>query len=303
MCSKMWIRSLCLVLFAVVLAGGTAVYAKDTSPREFRIVLVPERNIFEQERKYRVLCDYMCARLGVEMTFEVLKSYNDVMVALEEGEADGGFLGSFLAVHGIVKHGLVPLVRPEWLSGDSHYSSYVFKRKGSPITRDITTWKGRSIALASRHTSAGFFFPLALVRNEGIKDLEEFFSEVQLSGSHDASIWMVANGLADLGAAKNTVFDETMQRKPGLRERVEILHSGGHYPDSTLVLSEKVPPALVERIRSVFLGMSDSADGREVLKRFKANRFIPSPVEDYKDVLEVVKAAGYDIEKVKVAEH
>lgn len=298
---KRWSRAAVFVLVALSIWISVARAASEKEP--FRIVLVPERNIFEQERKYRVLCDYLCTRLPVKVTFEVLKSYEDVMIALEVNTADGGFLGSFLATHGIVRHGFVPLVRPEWLSGESHYSSYVFKKKGSSIYRDITTWEGRSIALASRHTSAGFFFPMALVRNEGIKDPEEYFSELQLSGSHDATIWMVVNGLADLGAAKNTVFDETMQRKPGLKEKIEILYSGGYYPDSTLVLHESVPPAMVEKIRSAFLGMSDTAEGRDVLEKFKANRFIPSPAEDYKDVLDVVKAAGCDISKINVVEH
>ena len=293
-----------LILAALLIMKPFPAIAGEGGIRTLRFILVPERNIFRQEEKYRKLCDYLCSHLSpVKVLFEVAKSYEEVMSQMEDGRAQGGVLGSFLAVHGMEKHGFVPLVRPVWLSGDSYYRSYVFKKTGSGLTRDISTWKGKSIAMANRSTSAGFFFPMALVKTGGIDDPEAFFSKLFFTGSHDASIWMVAKGLADLGAAKNTVFDETMKIKPELGGQVEILYSGGHFPDDTVTVIREVPSALREKIIEVFLHMDATAEGREVLKRFGARRFIPSPPADYADVIKIVKAGGFDLQKLKVVEH
>ena len=287
----------------LVASFGLAPGARAAEERKvLRIVLVPERNIFEQERKYRYLCDYACSQLHMDVTFDVLRGYGEVLKALDEGKADGAFMGSYVAALGIENHGLVPLVRPEWPTGETHYRSYIFKRSGLPITRDVSTWKNRSFVFVSPYTSAGYFFPLALLKDEGVGEPAEFFSRIQFSGSHDAAIWMVANDIVEIGAAKNTIYDEILKRKPELASRVEILYTGGHYPDSTLCLKEGVSSKDAEALRAVFLGMSSSKEGQDVLKKFGANRFVPASPEDFDSVREVVKDSGNDLKKMKITD-
>jgi len=295
---KRWIRALIIGLSIFgwsVLLPPVAVQAAEQDQDTFLFVLVPERNIFEQEKKYRILCEYLCDRLSINVDFAVLSSYEDVMKQIVDGKAQGGVMGSFLAAHTMAKHGMVPLVRPEWLSGRSYYSSRVFKRAGTALTRDVRSWKGKSIALVNRHTSAGFFFPLALLKENGVDDPDDFFSKIVFTGSHDAPVWMVARGLADLGAAKDSIFDETLRKRPELKDQIEVLYSGGHFPDATFMVSPRVLPALRDALINAFLDMDSTPDGKNVLSRFGAKRFILSPPGDYGDVHRVVKESGFDI--------
>ena len=156
--------------------------------------------------------------------------------------------------------------------------------------------------IVSPHTSAGYFFPLALLRKEGISEPAGYFSRTQFSGSHDAAVWMVANDIADMGAAKNTVYDELLERKPELTSRVEILYKGGHYPDATLCLKKETPTEIREALRTVFLGMSGHKDGLEVLKSFGANRFVSAAPDDFETVRKVVAESGYDLKKMKISQ-
>jgi phosphonate transport system substrate-binding protein len=288
-------------LIVFLLAGASQALAADY--KDIRLVLVPERNIFTQERKYRKMCDYLCDKIPGEVTFEVLKSYKDVMAEIEAGKAQGGFLGSFVALHGIVKHDFIPLVRPEWLSGKSTYGGVIFTNARSDISKDIRTWEGREIALASRHTSAGYFYPLAHVKKSGIEGGETIFGEVVFAGSHDAAIWMVSKGAADMGAAKNTVFEETLKRKPELKSQLRVLYEGGAYPDSTLVVRPDLPANIRGALKEVLLTMHDSPDGVKVLERFGARRFINTEPEHFKPVRKVVRDAGFDINRIRVVDH
>ena len=295
---RRWSKTALLVL-ALLLATLSPVQGTPAK-KSFRIVLVPERNIFEQQRKYRALCDYICSQLPFTVKFEVLKGYRDVLHVLKDGEAEGAFMGSFVAAFGIENFGFVPLVRPVWPSGDSHYSSYVFKRAGLPITRDLATWKGRSFVFVSPHTSAGYFFPLALLKDYGVDEPAAFFSGIRFSGSHDAAVWMVANDMAEMGAAKNTVFEEYVKRKPELGEKIEILYTGGHYPDSTLLVRAGVSREAREAFRTVFLRMASHSEGMESLKMFGAMRFVTAEKEDYKDVRKVVEQSGHHLNDVSL---
>ena len=298
---KKWSKAAVLI-FALLLTGSGPVLAAN-GDELLRIVLVPERNIFEQQRKYQNLCDYMGKLLPMEFRFQVLKGYREVLSALKEGKAGGAFMGSFVATYGIDNYGLIPLVRPVWPSGESHYSSYIFKRSGLPVTRDITTWKGRSFVFVGPHTSAGYFFPLSLLWKNGVKEPGEFFSGVQFAGSHDAAVWMVANDLADLGAAKNTVFKEYVNRRPELGDKLEILYTGGHFPDSTLVVISDLHQELREAIRTVFLRMDSHREGREVLKMFGAMKFVNTSPVEFADVRRTAAQSGSDVTSMKILDN
>jgi phosphonate transport system substrate-binding protein len=298
---KRWSKAAALIL--VTLLVSVSVTQAANGKKTFRIVLVPERNIFEQQRKYQNLCDYTCKLLPMDIRFEVLKGYKEVLSAVKEGRADGAFMGSFVAAYGIDNYGLIPLVRPVWPSGESHYRSYIFKRSGLPVTRDIATWKGRSFVFVGPHTSAGYFYPLSLLRSYGVKEPGEFFSRIQFAGSHDAAIWMVANDIADIGSAKNTIFKEFIKRKPELGEKIEILYADGHYPDSTLVVRADLPQEIREAMRTVFLRMDSGQEGQEVLKMFGALKFIKTSPDEYGEVRKVVRESGYKMSTMKVLDN
>ncbi|UCF30051.1 MAG: phosphate/phosphite/phosphonate ABC transporter substrate-binding protein [bacterium] len=285
------------VFLAVLLA---AVPSAAQQPKVFRIVLVPERNIFDQEQKYRNLCDHLCSVLPVRVVFEVLQGYEEVMVEIETGTAQGAVLGSFLMAHGIARHDFIPLARPAWNTGDSFYRSYIFKRTQSPITEDVGSWKGKSFAFANRHTSAGYFFPLAVLRDQGVQRGEDHFSKVQVTGSHDTAVWVVASGLADIGAAKSTVFDEMMASRPGLADKIQVLRTGGRFPDATFVVNPRVEAEMRDALKNALLDLSTTPQGKAVLERFGASRFVPSEAGDYDDVFRVIEAAGFDIYKLPI---
>ncbi|UCG39088.1 MAG: phosphate/phosphite/phosphonate ABC transporter substrate-binding protein [bacterium] len=293
-------RGALLTLLVGVLLATPAAAAGNR--KVIRVVLVPERNIFEQERKYRSLCDYACEQMPMNVRFEVLKGCREVLMALADGKADAGFLGSFVGAYGMDKFGLIPLLRPEWADGESYYSSYVFKRKEVPATREISTWRGLSMVFASPHTSAGYFYPLALLRSEGIEEPGDFFSTITFSGSHDAAIWMVANGMADLGAVKNTIYEELSRRKPEMMANLEVLYTGGRFPDSTLMVTPAMTTEVREAMRTVFLRMGSQDQGLEVLRQFGARRFVAAATEDFGEVRKVVADSGHRLSDLQVLE-
>jgi phosphonate transport system substrate-binding protein len=62
----------------------------------------------------------------------------------------------------------VPLARPVNNDGTSTYFGYIFVRKDSNI-KETADMKGKTLALVERATTAGYVFPLAWFKLQGVK--------------------------------------------------------------------------------------------------------------------------------------
>jgi len=67
--------------------------------------------------------------------------------------------------------------------------------------------RGKRFAFVEHATMAGYLFPLAYFKASNIPDPQRYLGQSFFAGSHDASILAVLNREADIGAAKNTIFD------------------------------------------------------------------------------------------------
>jgi ABC-type phosphate/phosphonate transport system substrate-binding protein len=226
----------------------------------------------------------------------VQRSYHDALEQIRKGGVDGGWLGSAPGAYAFEAAGYLPVARMEDLRGDSFYRSSIFRRKESAVTADPSTWGGKVFAFPSRTTSAGFLYPVAYMRARGVKDPLGFLSSASIfTGSHDTALWAVANGRAELGACKSTVFNSVMESSPDIRGRVEVVHVGGSFPLDSLFLRPSLEEPLRGEIRRALLAMEADPQAAAALKRLGARRMVVTTKDDYQEVHRTLKDAGYDI--------
>ncbi|MEW6218388.1 MAG: phosphate/phosphite/phosphonate ABC transporter substrate-binding protein [Thermodesulfobacteriota bacterium] len=281
------------VLVAVLLAGPgrpAPAIAQDAS-RPLVIGLLPELNVFAQMERFRPLAAYLGPRLGRPVQLTMLSRYGNIIDRLRDGEVDGAFLGSFTGALAIAQLHVEPLARPVNLDGTSTYTGLLFVRRASGI-HSIADMKGKSLALVERATTAGYVFPLAFVRSQGIPSLEDHFREIFFAGSHDAAIQAVLDGRADVGAAKNTIFQRLRLAAPALDERLTVLAESAPVPSNGLCVKPEVPAADKSRLKSLLLGLDMDPDGRETLAALGALRFLATSADDYQPVRQLTHEAG-----------
>jgi phosphonate transport system substrate-binding protein len=262
------------------------------------IALLPERNVFEQKKKYLPLQNYLSEKLGISVYFKLLDNYDHIFAELLDGKVDGGFWGSMNGAIAQLRGGVEILARPVWEDSTSTYLSYIYTSKGSSITADPKTWSGKSIAFVNKATTAGFLYPMSLLREAGIDaDPGEYFSRAIFSGSHDASIMAVFQGEVDMGASKNTIYQEYIDRHPEVRDGLVIIATSPHVPSNGLGVRPDLSDNLKKSLREVLISMKDDEEGRSVLKQFGALRFIATSFEDYRPVIDMAKIAGIKLEE------
>lgn len=262
---------------------------------EILLGIEPEHNIFDQVERYRHLADYLTAQLGVKVNLTVMSRYGEVIKRFTAKRLDGAFLTSYTATMGIKELNLEPVANPVNLRGESTSQGYLFVRKDSGI-HNVQDMQGKRIVFVDPATTEGYLFPLAYLHQHGVSDINSFFQEhFYFSGSHASAIFAVLDGRADIGAAKDTVFQKLVRTDPFISQELFVIAQSEKVPEVTLCIRSEMDQELKERLRTVLLQMDKTTEGRNVLRRFEALRFIKSDTSDFEMVDRLAQEARASI--------
>jgi phosphonate transport system substrate-binding protein len=245
-----------------------------------RIGLVPERDIFEQRRRYAAIADYLSSELHRPVELVTVRSYSDVLGEFRDRRIDGAFLGSLTAVLAVDQLGVTILARPQAVDGISTYRGVIFVPEASPV-QSIDDLAGRSIVMVPTTTGSNLF-PIAELSRRGILTGPKPPTLIYV-GTHDDAILEVSDGHADAGAVKDRRLDEFEKSHPKFRR----LATSDAVPENALVMRKDLPVDQLESLRAAVLLMHQSDAGRTALATFGASRFLPTGLKDY--------AAIYDL--------
>ncbi len=262
--------------------------------QELLIGLIPEQNVFLQRERYQVLKRYLFDKLGVTINFTSLSRYGNIIDHFTSEKMDGAFFGSFTYALAHHQLGVEPLVRPVNPDGTSTYHGYIFTRKDSGI-RSAANMKGRRFAFVDRATTAGYLFPLAYFKGHGIANPHGFLGESFFAGSHDAAILAVLNKEADIGAAKNTVYDQLATENPRIEKELVILVASEVVPQNCLAVRKDLDPELKNALKQALLDMDKNDEGMETLRKFGARGFIETYDGDYHYLYKLASDAGINL--------
>jgi phosphonate transport system substrate-binding protein len=284
-----WILcALCLPLLAACSPKEPPPPAKKPPAGQLLIGLIPEQNIFKQMERYEPLMEYLYRKTGTRIKLIILPRYGNLIDNFRSSSMDGAFFGSFTYTLAHAKLGVEVLARPEGLDNVSTYHGLIFVRKDSRI-RTARDMKGKRFAFVDKATTAGYLLPLAYFHDNGIPDYNNYLKEAYFAGTHEDAILDVLNRKADVGAAKNTVFQRLAAADPRILKELVVLERSPDVPENALALRADIDASVRDRLKDALLKMNLDPDGKKVLERFGAERFIETRNEEY-DV--VVKYSG-----------
>ncbi|HSM92841.1 MAG TPA: phosphate/phosphite/phosphonate ABC transporter substrate-binding protein [Anaeromyxobacteraceae bacterium] len=282
------------LLFGLLLVPVHA--AADAHAQKPRILigLIPELNIFKQKARFHLLGEYLTRKVGVPVEFTILSRYGNILESFQTERMDGAFFGSFTGALALEKLGVIPLARPVNLDGSSTYHGHLFVRADSQI-RSVKQLRGKRMAFVDRATTAGYVFPLAVLRKAGIAAPDGFFGEYYFTGSHDAAIAAVLDRKADAGAAKHSVYDRIRKENPAVDRELSIIAESPPVPSNGLCVRRDLNLVLQASLKKALLDLERDPDGAQVLAQFGALRFIETTAEDYRPVIDLAREAGIDL--------
>jgi phosphonate transport system substrate-binding protein len=282
---------LALILLSALTLPGAAMAAKSG---KIVIGIIPEVNLVKQMDRYVPLADYLEKKVGADVEMKPFSSYGHLFEEMRDGHIDAGFFGSL--VYGITRAriGIIPVARVVHLNGNSTYSGVLFARRDAGI-RKATDMKGKVIALVDPATSAGYLAQKEYFSDKGInleKDLKIIWT-----GSHEAAIRAVLSNQAPIGGAKSTVVEKFRRENRTFDTVVEILNHNpkNGLPDITFAVRTGLPPEMSKKLGTALLTMHSTPDGRAVLAKLEATRFIATRDEDFKPLYDWVRHLKIDL--------
>lgn len=103
------------------------------------------------------------------------------------------------------------------------------------------------------------------------------------------------NRKADIGAAKNTVFERLAASDGRVRRELLVLETSPAVPENALAFRHDLDETVKSAVAQALLNMQNDEQGLAVLNDFGARRFIPTRDADYEPVYRYARQIGLDL--------
>jgi phosphonate transport system substrate-binding protein len=283
-------------LFAALLLGCSktekASSQKMPAGPPLLIGLIPEQNIFRQFERYEPLARYLSKKTNVNIKLSVLPRYGNIITNFKSEKMDGAFFGSFVYALAHARLGVEVLARPVGLDGASTYHGLIFVRKDSGI-KSVEDMKGKRFAFVDKAATAGYLLPLAYFHKYKL-NYKTFLKESYFTGTHDDAIYDVLNKKADVGAAKNTVYERLAGTDSRIKNELMILDRSPDVPENGLAVRRDLDDTIKQKLKETLLGMNGDPEGIALLKDFGAQKFVETTDKDYLPVYQYAREVHLD---------
>ena len=254
---------------------------------------------------YEEIAGYVAEKLAVEAQVISGMSYEESNMLLEQGIIQAGFVCGLPYTQKAAEEKLELVAIPvmNTMAGDfadapgyedvpGKYYSYTIVKKDSPINswQDL---KGKSYVYNDQTSNSGYNMPRYKLVQLGAKSWEEYFSRIEVSGSHEESIRMVAKGLVDASSVDSLVldYDRHIGQADALNVKIiESLFPGGAGAPP-VVVGKMVDSQLKARLQAVLTNMHNDPKGMAILQKGLLKRFDPPSDANYDDIRNMEKAA------------
>jgi phosphonate transport system substrate-binding protein len=244
---------------------------------------------------YGKVVDYLARTSGIPLELVTGLAYTTINQMLEAGAVDYGFICGYPYI--LAHDQAVPKVElvaapvpkdPRYLHRPVYFSDLIV-RKESPF-RTLRDLRGRTYVFNEETSNSGYNMPRSYLVKLGLTS--GFFGTVLRSGSHEASIRMVAQGLADASFVDSLVLDYDRAKGVGEAAQVKVIESLGPVATVPFVVSTAALHT-VGPLKASLLRMHLDPRGRQVLDEAFLERFAEVSDADY-DGLRAMKRSAED---------
>ena len=241
---------------------------------------------------YGKIVDYLAEKSDVPLELVTGLAYTTINQMLEAGAVDYGFICGYpyILAHDqpVPKLELVaaPVPKdPRYLNRPVYFSDLVVRRD-SPF-KTLHDLRGRTFVYNEETSNSGYNMPRSHLVKLGLTN--GFFGKVLRSGSHEASIRMVAQGLADASFVDSLVLDYDRAKGIGDAAEVRVIDSLG--PAATVPFVVSTAAVIKAPLKARLLAMHEDPRGRQILDEAFLDRFAEVTDADYDGLRAMKKAA------------
>lgn len=276
-------------------ASQQAFAAQCENPDALTFAMVPTEETVAELELYKPVTDRMAKLTGKKIQFFMPTSYASVVEALLGGFVDVAVLGPYTYVIANSKDPNIEVFatyakRPGHLQEEGPgYKAALVSKKGSKFT-SIESLKGATIGLTDPGSTSGNLVPRVVFTKVIGEPLEDYFSKVVYTGSHELSTVAVHQGKVDAAFVATHRFDNVVNKGEVKLADYNVLWSSPAIPQDPFVYRDSLCDEIKAKIADTFLGLKDEMQAKKFLDNVKSNTFVRMTSSDY-DVIRDLKKA------------
>ena len=285
-----------LTAFAVMLGFSQTVSAQEClNPDALTFAMVPTEESTAELDLYKPVTDRLGTLTGKQIEFFLPTSYASVVEGLLGGFVHVAVLGPYAYVIANEKDSSVEVFatyakKPGHMQEEGPgYRAALITLKGSKFD-SIESIKGSTLGLVDPGSTSGNLMPRVVFGDVIGMDLDDYFSKVFYTGSHELSSVAVGEGKVDAAFVATHRFDNVVNKGEIKLEDVNVLWQSDPIPQDPFVYQGRLCPELKEKIAETFLGLGDDENAANFLDNVKSNKFVPMESSDY-DIIRALKKA------------
>ena len=239
---------------------------------------------------YQELLIYLEEKLNQQVELVLRPTYSEINDLIKEQRVDVAFICTLAYVEGIEDSFLELLVVPQMYGASVYYSYLIVPVNSNAVT--LGDLRGTDFAFTDPLSNSGYLVPsyqLSLLDETPFS----FFSSHIFTYSHDNSILAVSDNIIDGAAVDSLVYDQLIFDNPALAEKTKVIARWGPYGIPPVVIRKGLDPQLKDELLNLFLEISKSEDGQEILGKLSIDRFVVASDAIYGSIREMKKQLGW----------
>jgi phosphonate transport system substrate-binding protein len=279
-------------LASLQLAFGSASGQPVSNPAKLRVALLPDENASTIIQNAAPLKAYLERSLGKDVELVVTTDYSSMIEAMRFGRIEVAYFGPLSYVLAKSK---APEIEPFAVGvskGSPTYKSVIIARADGPV-KSLADIKGKMVGFGDFASTSSHLIPRALIARNGLIGDTDY--KYVLLGAHDAVARAVQAGQVQAGGLSQEIFKSLVAKGSIDGDKVVVLAESDPIPNYPIVMQGYLAPELKASIRKAFLELDD----KEILKTFRAERFVATDDHAYDILRETAKLLDLDLAKFR----
>ncbi|WP_078120152.1 phosphate/phosphite/phosphonate ABC transporter substrate-binding protein [Thiosocius teredinicola] len=257
-----WRVAVALLLFAVLASPLGPASAASPSKKSLIIGVHPFLPYADLQGRFQPLAHYLAEELDRPVHVRIGRDYEEHLVEIGKDAIDIAFLGPVSYIEMVKRFGRKPLLAQMSHQGIPSMKGHIIVPTSSHLggIRDL---KGKSFAFSDPYSTMGTVIPSAALADQGVR-LKDLSGYTHYRGYTNVAL-AVLSGHNDAGAVNDTTYHEFAPL--GIRSLATLPDA----PEHLFVARSDMPPALVEKLRELLLGLQYSYRGRMALRAINSH--------------------------------
>ncbi|MGR7026117.1 putative selenate ABC transporter substrate-binding protein [Geodermatophilus sp. URMC 62] len=275
---------------ATAACGRSSPVASSTPAGTLTIGAIPDQDPEVLQRLYGTVARSMSAALDLEVAYSPVTDYAAAVSLFRTGDLDLVWFGGLTGVQARLQTpGARPIAQRD-IDTDFHSVFVVNAATGLALSDDLRPLAPLRFTYGAETSTSGRLMPAWFLQQAGV-DPQGFPGGPGFSGSHDATLQLVASGSYQAGVLNEQVW--TSRSQEGAVDPAVVAHSRTPgYHDYHWLLGPQAAD-LADPVRAYLTGLrADDPDDAEVLDLFGAGSFVPARVSDYDRIEEIGRSLG-----------